>query len=105
MEEYLKQKVLQNFSASVANKIHFQFFTEIPKQKKRKREPLNPNYSLNDLQSLFESKDKKNLQLFYQVIFEDESVFPELMKKLPNRDLIPQKMIPKISKKIKKIDK
>lgn len=85
--------------------MHLVFYTNQQKQKKKKKQGLNPLYTLQDIQSLFDQKDKKNLSLYYQVIFDDESVFPELLKKLPNKDIIPQKLIPRISKRVRKIEK
>ena len=75
-------------------------FSDLPKSGMRKVVPLDSNLSLGEIFENGRNIKKKNL--FYKIVFNDETVFPELIKKLPNEGLLSGKIIKKLTKKIKK---
>ena len=63
---------------------------------------MNELYTLEDISMINNPKKKKNLNFKYKIIFEDEKVFPEILKKLPNKNYLSAKIIKNLTKKIKK---
>lgn len=108
LEEYLKRKVLTNIEFNHINKLNLLFYVDdisINKIDKRTsfKDYLNDNYTLDDIaQQSFNGKER-NLHLAYKIAFDDETVFPEILKILPNSGFIASKMIPKLTRKIKKV--
>ena len=100
LEEYLKSKIFVDFNFDILSKIRFEFLPDMPIKKKCK-ECLNELYTLEDI-SMINTKKKKNLNFKYKIIFEDETVFPEILKSIPNKNYLSPKIIKNLTKKIKK---
>ena len=109
LEEYLKRKLFAVLDTEIKRKVGFLFLPDSTKasrvNKTGKRlvfnEPLNPNFTVNDVCRPSDKK-KKAIKLSFRIVFENETVYPELCKKMPNHDIISQSMSKRISKKIKK---
>lgn len=68
------------------------------------KDALNDSYTLDDItQNSNSNKRGRSLHLLYQIAFEDETVFPSILKTLPNGGFISSKVIPKLTRKIKKV--
>lgn len=108
LEEYLKRKVLNNIDSVSINKLSLLFYVEdamLNKMGKKIsfKESLNDSYTLDDIaQSSGNSKKGRSLHLLYKIVFDDETVFPEILKTLPNGGFINSKLISKLTRKIRK---
>jgi hypothetical protein len=83
-------------------KIYIEFFyqNKIIPVKKLTKDCLD---SVLTLEEIFEdSKINKRNCLLYKIVFNDETVFPELLKNIPNEAFLTSKNIRKLTKKIKK---
>ena len=109
LEEFLRNKVLSTLDHSLSEKTFFQLYINTDKiiELKKKinvKEPLSEDYSLGEIAKFINSQ-KGSLHLLFKIVFDNETVFPNILKKLPNAGFISDKMIPKLSKKIRKIKK
>lgn len=109
LEEYLRNKVLAALDHGQSEKTFFQLYLNMDKVDKLDRkintkEPLNEDYSFAEIAKIVNSQ-KGSLYLLFKIAFDNETVFPGILKKLPNAGFISDKTIPKLTKKIKKIKK
>lgn len=108
LEEYLKRKVLTNLEANAVKKLSLLFYIEDSAagklgKKMSFKEALVDSYTLDDItQGGNSNKKGRSLHLLYQIVFEDETVFPEILKNLPNSGFISAKAVPKLTRKVRK---
>ena len=106
LEEYLKSKILTALNNRFHSKIVFQFFLDSPysTSKRKRATPLNEVYTLEDIFTLNNenTRSKKAMSFKFRVNFENDQSFQEIIKLLPNKDILSKKIIQKIGKKIKK---
>ena len=107
LEEYLKRKVLTCIDGAAISKLSLLFYMDDGSLNKMNKnltfkEALNDNYTLDDIAQTVNNKKARNLYLLYNITFDDETVFPDLLKTLPNGGFINPRMIPKLTRKIKK---